>query len=249
MNLASSCSRWRWKSRWARASRSACRAARIGRRASAVATPATAATASVVTRYRTLPTCKPPQTDVQKPRSGQTLVSNVRSLRSSGPGSQAMAARRLWCPGFPPGQRPYTARLSAQERCPTMKRAQTRRAGTKPVQKKPIQTRAAASPRAASRGTEKRGRSKRTPKRTPGEPPKQTLLGGHQSIAGGLSKAVDRATETGCLCLQIFTRNINRWDVSPIDPEEAARFRGGRRVGTRPRRGPRFLPHQSGLGR
>jgi len=106
-----------------------------------------------------------------------------------------------------------------------MKRAQTWRAGTKPVQKKPIQTRAAASPRAASRGTEKRGRSKRTPKRTPGEPPKQTLLGAHQSIAGGLSKAVDRATETGCQCLQIFTRNINRWDVSPIDPEEAARFR------------------------
>ena len=50
-------------------------------------------------------------------------------------------------------------------------------------------------------------------------------LGAHQSIAGGLSRAVDRAVETGCQCLQIFTRNINRWDVSPIDPDHAAIFR------------------------
>ncbi len=51
------------------------------------------------------------------------------------------------------------------------------------------------------------------------------MLGAHQSIAGGFSRAVERALETGCQCLQVFTRNINRWDVSPIDPEEAAAFR------------------------
>jgi deoxyribonuclease-4 len=50
-------------------------------------------------------------------------------------------------------------------------------------------------------------------------------LGAHQSIAGGFTKAVDRALETGCECLQVFTRNINRWDVSPLDPDEAAAFR------------------------
>ena len=50
-------------------------------------------------------------------------------------------------------------------------------------------------------------------------------LGAHQSIAGGFTKAVDRAIETGCECLQVFTRNINRWDVSPLDPDEAAAFR------------------------
>jgi deoxyribonuclease-4 len=50
-------------------------------------------------------------------------------------------------------------------------------------------------------------------------------LGAHQSIAGGLHLAVERAVETGCQCLQIFTRNINRWDVSPIDPGAAAAFR------------------------
>ena len=51
------------------------------------------------------------------------------------------------------------------------------------------------------------------------------LLGAHQSVAGGLSKAVDRAVETGCQCLQIFTRNVNRWDAAPISPADAAAFR------------------------
>jgi deoxyribonuclease-4 len=51
------------------------------------------------------------------------------------------------------------------------------------------------------------------------------VLGAHQSIAGGFTKAVDRAVETGCECLQVFTRNINRWDASPLDPAEATAFR------------------------
>jgi deoxyribonuclease-4 len=53
-----------------------------------------------------------------------------------------------------------------------------------------------------------------------------TPLGAHQSIAGGLTRAVDRAVETGCECLQIFTRNINQWRTTPIDPAAAAAFRG-----------------------
>jgi deoxyribonuclease-4 len=44
-------------------------------------------------------------------------------------------------------------------------------------------------------------------------------------VAGGLSKAVDRAVETGCQCLQIFTRNVNRWDAAPIPAAEAESFR------------------------
>lgn len=51
------------------------------------------------------------------------------------------------------------------------------------------------------------------------------VLGAHQSIAGGFTKAVERALETGCECLQVFTRNINRWDVAPLDPAAAAAFR------------------------
>ncbi|MFM8414834.1 MAG: deoxyribonuclease IV [Planctomycetota bacterium] len=50
-------------------------------------------------------------------------------------------------------------------------------------------------------------------------------FGAHQSIAGGFTKAVERAVETGCECLQVFTRNINQWQTSPIDPAEAAAFR------------------------
>jgi len=53
----------------------------------------------------------------------------------------------------------------------------------------------------------------------------RTPVGAHQSIAGGFAKAVERAVETGCECLQIFTRNINQWNVSPIDPAAAAAFR------------------------
>jgi deoxyribonuclease IV len=56
--------------------------------------------------------------------------------------------------------------------------------------------------------------------------PRSTLVAGaHQSIAGGFAKAVERAVETGCECLQIFTRNINQWAVTPIDPDAAAAFR------------------------
>lgn len=60
--------------------------------------------------------------------------------------------------------------------------------------------------------------------------PSGLLLGAHHSIAGGFHRAVERAVETGCECLQIFTRNINRWDVSPIDPADAARFRAAVRA-------------------
>ena len=59
----------------------------------------------------------------------------------------------------------------------------------------------------------------------PRRAPSDTPLGAHQSIVGGFHKAVERAVETGCECLQIFTRNINRWSVSPIDPAAAAAFR------------------------
>ena len=50
-------------------------------------------------------------------------------------------------------------------------------------------------------------------------------LGAHQSIAGGYYRAVERAVETGCTCLQVFTRNINQWDTKPIDAAEAEAFR------------------------
>lgn len=45
------------------------------------------------------------------------------------------------------------------------------------------------------------------------------------SVAGGPSKAVDRAVLHGCEALQIFSRNANRWVAPPLDPAEIRRFR------------------------
>ena len=45
------------------------------------------------------------------------------------------------------------------------------------------------------------------------------------SVAGGVSKAVDRAEAHGCEALQIFTKNGNRWVGKPLDPADVKRFR------------------------
>ena len=45
------------------------------------------------------------------------------------------------------------------------------------------------------------------------------------SVAGGVSKAVDRAVVHGCEALQIFSKNANRWHSRPLDREEIRRFR------------------------
>jgi len=45
------------------------------------------------------------------------------------------------------------------------------------------------------------------------------------SVAGGVSKAVDRALVHGCEALQIFTKNGNQWRAKPLDRAEARLFR------------------------
>jgi deoxyribonuclease IV len=45
------------------------------------------------------------------------------------------------------------------------------------------------------------------------------------SVAGGVSKAVDRAVIHGCQALQIFSKNANQWRAAPLDPAEVRRFR------------------------
>ena len=50
------------------------------------------------------------------------------------------------------------------------------------------------------------------------------LLGAHMSVAGGVSKALERGQSIGCDTIQIFTRNNNRWASKPIPPEEIERF-------------------------
>jgi deoxyribonuclease-4 len=50
-------------------------------------------------------------------------------------------------------------------------------------------------------------------------------IGAHMSVAGGVSKAVDRADAHGCEALQIFSKNGNRWVGPPLDPVDVSRFR------------------------
>jgi deoxyribonuclease-4 len=50
-------------------------------------------------------------------------------------------------------------------------------------------------------------------------------IGAHMSVAGGVSKAVDRGEVHGCEALQLFTKNANQWRHRPLDPVEIRRFR------------------------
>lgn len=50
------------------------------------------------------------------------------------------------------------------------------------------------------------------------------LLGAHMSVAGGVSKALERGQSIGCDTVQIFTRSNNRWASRPLDPAEVERF-------------------------
>ncbi len=50
-------------------------------------------------------------------------------------------------------------------------------------------------------------------------------IGAHMSVAGGVSKAVDRAELHGCEALQIFTKNASQWVGPPLHPDEVRRFR------------------------
>ncbi|MBI2827806.1 MAG: deoxyribonuclease IV [Acidobacteria bacterium] len=50
-------------------------------------------------------------------------------------------------------------------------------------------------------------------------------IGAHMSVAGGVSKAVDRAIVHGCEALQIFTKNASQWLGKPLDPADIKAFR------------------------
>jgi deoxyribonuclease-4 len=51
------------------------------------------------------------------------------------------------------------------------------------------------------------------------------LLGAHESVAGGLAKAFERATSDGAQAIQIFTKNARGWAAKPLEPQEVADFR------------------------
>nr|HID13467.1 deoxyribonuclease IV [Anaerolineae bacterium] len=49
-------------------------------------------------------------------------------------------------------------------------------------------------------------------------------LGAHESIAGGLHKAFDRAQSVGCDALQIFVKSNRSWAVKPLTEKDVALF-------------------------
>ena len=51
------------------------------------------------------------------------------------------------------------------------------------------------------------------------------LIGAHQSIAGGLHKAFERAEMVGCRTLQIFTKNSNQWVGKLLSEQDIANYK------------------------
>lgn len=50
------------------------------------------------------------------------------------------------------------------------------------------------------------------------------LLGAHQSISGGVDKALPRGKEMGCDTIQIFVKSPNRWVSKALTQEDACAF-------------------------
>lgn len=50
-------------------------------------------------------------------------------------------------------------------------------------------------------------------------------IGAHMSVAGGISRAVDRAVVHECEALQIFTKNASQWRGKPLEPADILAFR------------------------
>lgn len=56
-------------------------------------------------------------------------------------------------------------------------------------------------------------------------PEKKVLLGAHQSIAGGVEKALERGVEASCDTVQIFVKSPNRWASKPLAEANVAAFK------------------------
>ncbi|MDO4571346.1 MAG: deoxyribonuclease IV [Planctomycetia bacterium] len=56
----------------------------------------------------------------------------------------------------------------------------------------------------------------------------EPILGAHESISGGLYRAVETAAALGCQCVQIFTKNSNQWNAKPLSKKDIDLFHGAR---------------------
>ena len=72
-------------------------------------------------------------------------------------------------------------------------------------------------------------KARRTSQKT--DPAQSLLLGAHMSVAGGPSKAIDRALSIGCTAMQIFVKNNMQWFAAPFADSELREFTGHPRRG------------------
>ncbi|TMA64189.1 MAG: deoxyribonuclease IV [Deltaproteobacteria bacterium] len=54
------------------------------------------------------------------------------------------------------------------------------------------------------------------------------LLGAHQSIAGGLHRALERGRAAGCAAVQLFTRSSRQWAARPLGEDDVRAFAAAR---------------------
>lgn len=53
----------------------------------------------------------------------------------------------------------------------------------------------------------------------------EILLGAHMSISGGIHTAFERGSRIGCTTMQVFTKNNNRWEASPLTEEDIQNYK------------------------
>jgi deoxyribonuclease-4 len=63
---------------------------------------------------------------------------------------------------------------------------------------------------------------------TSGKKRRGPLLGAHQSIAGGVHRALERGSAAGCEAVQLFTHSARQWAARPLGEEEVRAFAAAR---------------------
>jgi len=53
----------------------------------------------------------------------------------------------------------------------------------------------------------------------------QLILGAHESIEGGIYRAVERAESIRCTALQVFTKNSNQWAAKQLTEQDIANYK------------------------
>lgn len=53
----------------------------------------------------------------------------------------------------------------------------------------------------------------------------ELLIGAHESIAGGVHTAFERAERSACRTMQVFTKNSNQWRAKPLAAEDIANYK------------------------